>query len=53
MGDRRGAGASGREVVWRHRCIEKPKVLIIILKWNGWRDTIECLKAEIICKSDL
>ena len=23
----------------------KPKVAIIILNWNGWRDTIECLES--------
>lgn len=22
-----------------------PKVSIIILNWNGWRDTIECLES--------
>ncbi|MEM2002756.1 MAG: hypothetical protein QXT77_08940 [Candidatus Methanomethylicaceae archaeon] len=22
-----------------------PKVAIIILNWNGWRDTIECLES--------
>lgn len=24
---------------------ETPKVAIIILNWNGWRDTIECLES--------
>jgi len=22
-----------------------PKVAIIVLNWNGWRDTIECLES--------
>lgn len=25
--------------------LEYPKVSIIILNWNGWRDTIECLES--------
>lgn len=28
-----------------HRCGEWPKVAIIVLNWNGWRDTIECLES--------
>jgi len=23
-----------------------PKVAIIVLNWNGWRDTIECLEVK-------
>ena len=23
-----------------------PKVAIIILNWNGWKDTIECLESD-------
>jgi len=23
----------------------KPKVSIIILNWNGWKDTVECLES--------
>jgi GT2 family glycosyltransferase len=26
-------------------CVEWPKVFIIILNWNGWEDTIECLES--------
>jgi GT2 family glycosyltransferase len=26
-------------------CKIKPRVSIIILNWNGWRDTIECLES--------
>ena len=25
--------------------VQKPKVSIIILNWNGWKDTIECLES--------
>ena len=25
--------------------IDFPKVVIIILNWNGWKDTIECLES--------
>src|SRR5665647_2142068 len=25
--------------------VESPKVFIIILNWNGWEDTIECLES--------
>ncbi|MEM2567901.1 MAG: glycosyltransferase family 2 protein [Candidatus Bathyarchaeia archaeon] len=29
----------------RVRDVTRPKVAIIILNWNGWRDTIECLES--------
>jgi GT2 family glycosyltransferase len=29
------------------RALQVPKVYIIILNWNGWRDTIECLESVL------
>ena len=29
----------------RLRITDYPKVSIIILNWNGWEDTIECLES--------
>ena len=31
--------------VKRGKIQEWPKVFIIILNWNGWKDTIECLES--------
>jgi len=31
--------------VKRGKIQEWPKVAIIILNWNGWKDTIECLES--------
>lgn len=28
-----------------------PKVVIIVLNWNGWRDMIECLETLGSCES--
>src|SRR5512141_114352 len=28
-----------------HQECEWPRVAIIVLNWNGWRDTIECLES--------
>ena len=31
----------------KKKSIQKwPKVAIIILNWNGWKDTIECLESD-------
>jgi len=31
--------------VKKEKRIKWPKVAIIILNWNGWKDTIECLES--------
>jgi len=30
----------------------KPHISIIILNWNGWQDTIECLESVLKLKYD-
>lgn len=45
---RRGAGDGGEAVkmaAQAHTETKWPKVAIIVLNWNGWRDTIECLES--------
>lgn len=47
MGDRRGTGDDRGAVIMKHAklVVEWPKVAIIVLNWNGWQDTIECLES--------
>jgi len=38
--------SSGSRITdYRLRITNYPKVSIIILNWNGWEDTIECLES--------